>query len=159
MAIQLTGEEFELIRDTFVAIDKDGNGHLTYSELKQCFEDCEEGMVDFYLRILDVDGNGTVEFPDFLEMSAFLNSTKMPNESQIKQMFRGLDKDQSGTLSVDEIRQFCNMFSTLDTTDVGDELEMDDLIRSLDTNGDGEINYLEFVKNICQLKDSQFFQG
>ena len=157
MAIQLTGKEFEHIRDVFVIIDKDGNGHLTYSELKQCFEDCDEGMINFYLKIMDVDGNGTVEFADFLEMSAFFDHNKRPNEWQIKQMFRALDKDNNGTLSADEIRQFCKMFSTLNTVDVGDELSIEELIQSLDTNGDGEINYLEFVKNYCHLENSEFF--
>ena len=156
MAIELTGEEFEMIRDAFLELDENGDRQLSLLELKSIFSTLEEEMVAFYLRLLDVDDSGVVEFPDFLEMYAFLSLQRKPNETQVKQMFKALDKRNTGSLSIHDVKTFCKLFS-FDNWDNTTEKMIDDLFESMDTNGDGEINYIEFLENYDNLEDSDFF--
>ena len=76
MAFQLTGEEFESIRIDFLAIDKDGDGLITRDELLIFCEGKKEEHVDFMMKFMDVNCNGTVEFHEFLEIMAALTYHK-----------------------------------------------------------------------------------
>ena len=71
-------------------------------------------------------------------------------------MFKALDKRNTGSLSIHDVKTFCKLFS-LDNWDNTTEKMIDDLFESMDTNGDGEINYLEFLENYDNLEDSDFF--
>ena len=155
MAISLTGDEFELIRDAFFILDEDGDKLITKDELANYFSDLSEDMVNFYLRLLDMDGNGSIRFVEFLEMYAYFTLEKPPNEAQMKQLFIALDKDCTGFISEPEVRMFCKLFHTLDDDEV--ESKIEDLISRLDTNGDGKIDYTEFAENYCKLENSKFF--
>ena len=147
MALEITGEEFENIRDIFCDLDENINGYLTCAEIKKCFIDAPQAMVDFCLRALQIDDNTQVEFLDFLEMYAMLLSKKGTSKAQIARMFRGLDENNDGFLSVDEVIHFTQWFFPED----GKITNVDDIIKSLDTNGDGRIEYQEFVDNYCNF--------
>jgi calmodulin len=156
MAIELTGEEFEMIRDAFLELDENGDRQITFLELKSAFTTLEEEMVEFYLRLLDVNDSGAVEFPEFLEMYAFLSLQRKPNQTQVKQMFKALDKRNTGSLLINDVKTFCKLFS-FDNWDNNTESIIDNLFESMDTNGDGEINYLEFLENYENLEDADIF--
>ena len=155
MALSLTGDEFELIRDAFFILDEDGDKLITKDELGKYFSNLSEDMVNFYLRLLDMDGSGCIRFVEFLEMYAYFTLEKPPNEAQIKQLFIALDKGCTGFISEPEVRMFCKLFHTLDDDEV--ESKIEDLISRLDTNGDGKIDYTEFAENYCKLENSKFF--
>ena len=147
MALQLTGEEFSMIRDDFLVIDKDGDGRINREELLEVLEGQTEENVDFMMKLMDVDCNGTVEFHEFLEIMAVLTYHKGINKSTWKQMFRALDKNGDGFLSEDEIKRFYEMLADMDA-DVPSAAEIESLIRSLDINGDGKIDLEEFSNGI-----------
>ena len=148
MASQLTGTEFEQVRNEFVDIDKDADGRVTREELKAYFIEQNEirtdTQIDYMMKIMDLDNNGTIEFPEFLEMVSFFKYKKQPYEAQIKHMFKALDKNQDGFLCVDEIKHLWNIF-TNDNFDLPSEEEVEDIVRSLDVNGDGKVDYNEFL--------------
>ena len=152
MALQLTGGEFESIRDKFLAIDQDGDGQLTKEELTEYFGKDKNERVDFTIKLMDLDCNETVEFHEFLEMVAFLDFNKGITECKIKQFFRALDADGNGVVSAEEIRKFCKVMSACamlnGTAPSNDEIEK--LIASLDSNGDGKIDCEEFIKGYFQ---------
>ena len=147
MALQLTGEEFEMIRDDFLAIDQDGDGFINREEILVIFEGKKEEHVDFMMKFMDVDCSGTIEFHEFLEIMAFLSYNKGLSQSTAKQMLRALDKDNSGFLSADEIKLFYEIISDMDE-DVPSAAEIEDLIQNLDSNGDGKIDFEEFLNGI-----------
>ena len=152
MALKLTAEEFEEIRDGFNKIDKNGDGIISKSEFKRCLmegKEDEEDAVDFFMKVYDLDGNGSIEFPEFLEMIAYFRYKKKPNDTQIRQLFRALDRDNKGLILVDDLRRFYKIFSA---DDLPEDTDLDAIIQSLDINGDGKINYFEFSNNYIKFE-------
>ena len=58
-----------------------------------------------------------------------------------------IDKDKSGSLSPDEIKEFLCFDESINPK------EVEDMIAEADENGDGEIQFDEFCKMMCQLSD------
>ena len=148
MALQLDGNEFEAIRDKFLAIDTDGDGQLTRAELSEHFGNGKSDKVEFTIKLMDLDNNGVIEFHEFLEMVAFMDYKKGISVDKIKQFFRALDEDGNGTLSADEIRKFHGVMSTctLLNSPMSSDEEVEKLVAKLDINGDGKIDCEEFIK-------------
>jgi Ca2+-binding EF-hand superfamily protein len=147
MALQLTGSEFEAIRDDFIILDQDGDGRITGKEMLEILEGKKEEHLDFMMKLMDADCNGTVEFSEFLEIMAFLSYNKGLNTRTAAQFFRALDKDGDGHLSVEEIKSFYEMMECSDEK-VSSKAEIEKLVQSLDTDGDGKINFEEFLEGI-----------
>jgi calmodulin len=88
----------------------------------------------------DTDENGTIDFTEFLTMMA-RKLKDAESEDEIKEAFKVFDKDGNGLISAHELRHVM--------TNLGEKLtdeEVDEMIREADIDGDGEINYAEFVK-------------
>ena len=75
-------------------------------------------------------------------MELFAKKMKDPDtEEDLIEAFKNFDKDGSGNISAQELRHVM--------TTLGEKLteeEADEMIREADTNGDGYIDYVEFVK-------------
>ena len=88
---------------------------------------------------VDHDGNGLIDFPEFLTlMSQKMTATAV--EEEIKEAFRVFDMDGNGLISASELRHVM--------TNLGERLtdkQVDDMIKEADIDGDGHINYNEFV--------------
>ena len=85
-------------------------------------------------------GNGTIDFPEFLTMMA-RKMKDTDSEEELKEAFKVFDKDGSGFISASELRSVM--------VNLGERLtdeEVDEMIREADIDGDGQINYEEFVK-------------
>ena len=69
------------------------------------------------------------------------------SEEEIREAFKVFDKDGNGYISAAELRHVM--------TNLGEKLtdfEVDDMIREADVDGDGQINYEEFVKvNVLRI--------
>ena len=151
MSLQLTTEEFVAIKHEFLEMDKNGDGKLTRSEIERIYKNNKNGQVDFMMRLMDLDANGTIEFYEFLEMAAFWEYNKRISASKIKQMFLALDRDNNGVISVKEIRQFCDMIYKINGHRPSSE-DIQGLIEKLDTNGDGNIDCNEFLKGYADFE-------
>ena len=89
---------------------------------------------------VDADGNGTIDFPEFLTMMA-RKMKDTDSEEEILEAFKVFDKDGNGFISAAELRHIM--------TNLGEKLtdeEVDEMIREADIDGDGQINYEEFVR-------------
>ena len=86
----------------------------------------------------DTDQNGTIDFDEFLVMMARC----MDSDSDIIKEARNVfDRDGNGFISSAELRHV--------VTSLGEKLtdeEVDELITEVDVDGDGQINYAEFVR-------------
>ena len=93
-----------------------------------------------HLLKVDTDGSGSIDFPEFLTMMA-RKMKDTDSEEEILEAFKVFDKDGNGFISAAELRHIM--------TNLGEKLtdeEVDEMIREADIDGDGQINYEEFVK-------------
>ena len=125
-------------------IDKDGDGTITTKELGTVMRSLGQSPTEAELadmvNEIDANGDGTVDFPEFLTMmSRKINDVE--SEEEILETFKVFDKDGNGYISAAELRHIM--------TNIGEKLsdeEVDEMIREADIDGDGQINYVEFVK-------------
>ncbi|PKC60368.1 calmodulin [Rhizophagus irregularis] len=128
---QLSEEQIAEFKEAFSLFDKDNDGTITTKELgtvmRSLGQNPTEAELQDMINEVDADGNGTIDFPEFLTMMA--------------QAFKVFDKDGNGFISAAELRHVM--------TNLGEKLtdeEVDEMIREADVDGDGQINYEEFVK-------------
>ncbi|KAH0706190.1 hypothetical protein KY285_010474 [Solanum tuberosum] len=99
-----------------------------------------EAELQDMINEVDADGNGTIDFPEFLNLMARkIKDTDF--EEELKEAFRVFDKDRNGFISAAELPHVM--------TNLGEKLtdeEVDEIIREADVDCDGQINYDEFVK-------------
>jgi calmodulin len=144
MADQLTEEQIAEFKEAFSLFDKDGNGTITTKELgtvmRSLGQNPTEAELMDMIQEIDTSGSGTVEFPEFLTMMA-RKMKDVDSEEEIIEAFKVFDKDGNGFISAAELRHIM--------TNLGEKLtdeEVDEMIREADIDGDGQINYEEFVK-------------
>ncbi|WAR18959.1 CALM-like protein [Mya arenaria] len=112
--------------------------------------------VDEMIREADIDGDGQVNYDvrnqtprthegiSIPKMFLTMMAQKMKDtdsEEEIKEAFKVFDKDGNGFISAAELRHVM--------TNLGEKLtdeEVDEMIREADIDGDGQVNYEEFVK-------------
>lgn len=84
---------------------------------------------------VDTDGNGMIDFPEFLAMMANRLKDKY-TEEEIKESFRVFDKDGNGFISAAELQHVMKSLGEQLTDD-----EIEDMIREADINGDGQVDF------------------
>lgn len=89
---------------------------------------------------IDADGNGEIDFPEFLTMMLRKMNEGNP-EKELMDVFMVFDRDGSGTISPDELRTAMRVIGEKLTDD-----EIEDAIRLADSGGDGEVDYDEFIQ-------------
>ncbi|VAH41967.1 unnamed protein product [Triticum turgidum subsp. durum] len=155
MADQLTDDQIAEFKEAFSLFDKDGDGCITTKELgtvmRSLGQNPTEAELQDMINEVDADGNGTIDFPEFLNLMA-RKMKDTDSEEELKEAFRVFDKDQNGFISAAELRHVM--------TNLGEKLtdeEVDEMIREADVDGDGQINYEEFVK-VMMAKHTQMEQ-
>ena len=144
MAEQLTEEQIAEFKEAFSLFDKDGDGSITTKELGTVMRSLGQNPTEAELldmiNEVDADGNGTIDFPEFLSLMA----SKMHDtdtEDELIEAFKVFDRDGNGFISAAELRHVM--------TNLGEKLsdeEVDEMIREADVDGDGQIMYEEFTK-------------
>ncbi|KAJ1413889.1 EF-Hand 1, calcium-binding site [Sesbania bispinosa] len=134
----LREEQIGEFLEAFCLFDKDGD------ELGSAIRSVDENPTLEELQIMmnevDTDGNGTIEFEEFLNLMA----TKMKEteaEEELKEAFRVFDKDQDGYISPSELRSVLRSIGEKVT-----EEELEQMIKEADLDGDGLLDYEDFVR-------------
>ena len=89
---------------------------------------------------IDNDGNGSIEFGEFLEMMTGKMGEKDTRED-IEKVFKLFDDDNTGKISLRNLRRVAQ-----ELDENIDEEELQDMINQADRDGDGEINIDEFYR-------------
>jgi len=144
MSDHLTPEQIAEFKEAFSLFDKDGDGTITTKELgtvmRSLGQNPTEAELQDMINEVDSNGNGQIDFPEFLTMMS-RKLQENDTEEEIVEAFKVFDKDGNGYISAAELRHvMCNLGEKL-TDD-----ECDEMIREADIDGDGQINYAEFVK-------------
>ena len=147
MALTLTGEEFEAIRDDFLAADTNGDGMLSRSEVQEYIHSDHKDKTDLMIRLMDLDRNGVIEFHEFLEVVACIVHRKGISDSKLKQIFKAMDKDGNGLVDADEMILFFDMMHEhILIPHLPSHERIVELINSLDKNSDGKVDFNKFVE-------------
>merc|ERR1712070_661038 len=98
----LTEEQIEEIREAFNLFDADNSGAIDVRELKAAmralgFEVKKEELKKM-ISDIDNDGNGTIEFGEFLQMV----TGKMGEKDTREDMINQADRDGDGEINIDE---------------------------------------------------------
>ncbi|XP_033763698.1 calmodulin-A-like [Pecten maximus] len=147
---QLKEDQIAEFKEAFSLFDKDGDGTITSKELGTVMRSLGQHPTESDLKDMinevDTDGNGTIDFPEFLSMMA--RQVRDGNEDEeLVEAFRVFDKDGNGFISASELRHV--MLS------LGEKLtdeEVDEMIKEADSNGDEQIDYNEFVSIMLKPK-------
>uniref|UniRef100_A0A3B4CZ29 Calmodulin n=1 Tax=Pygocentrus nattereri TaxID=42514 RepID=A0A3B4CZ29_PYGNA len=117
-------------KEAFSLFDKDGDGTITTKELgtvmRSLGQNPTEAELQDMINEVDADGNGTIDFPEFLTMMA-RKMKDTDSEEEIREAFRVFDKDGNGYISAAELRHVM--------TNLGEKLtdeEVDEMIREAD---------------------------
>merc|ERR1712039_717504 len=106
----LTEEQMEEIREAFGLFDADASGMIDVRELKAAmralgFEVKNEELKKMVTDV-DNDGNGTIEFAEFLEMMTGKMGEKDSREDiddeELQDMINQADRDGDGEINIDE---------------------------------------------------------
>ncbi|XP_012479915.1 calcium-dependent protein kinase 26 [Gossypium raimondii] len=140
IAESLSEEEIAGLREMFTSMDTDNSGAITFDELKAGLRRYGSTLKDTEIRDLmdaaDVDNSGTIDYGEFIAATVHLN--KLEREEHLVAAFRYFDKDGSGYITVDELQQACAEHNMTDVL-------LEDIIREVDQDNDGRIDYGEFV--------------
>jgi len=90
---------------------------------------------------VDIDKNGKIEFEEFLEMMASGVTSVTTMEGPLLQAFKQFDKDGNGFIDASELKKTMRELGQNLTDD-----EIESMMKEADTNGDGKIDYQEFLK-------------
>ncbi|KAJ4725095.1 putative Calcium-dependent protein kinase [Melia azedarach] len=136
----LSAEEIQGPNATFMNMDTDNNGAITYDELKvglaQLGSKLTETEVRQVMEAADLDGNGTIDYIEFV--TATMHKHKLERYEHLYKAFQYLDKDSNGFITVDELETAMKEYGTDDSSTIKD------MISEVDTDCDGRISYEEF---------------
>jgi len=132
-----TGEDVDLLEAQFRALDVDGNGTISASELVQALHETlgiprEQGQWIF--GRLDVDSDTQIHHTEFL--AAAMGATLLRYKDTITEAFKQFDENQDGKIELGELK------NVLGESFCGKPTET--IFEELDTNGDHSIDINEF---------------
>jgi calcium-dependent protein kinase len=144
IASRLTDDEVKKLKDAFQKIDVNGDGMLTLEELKNAINQNPEVHVmniEQIFKTIDTDNSGVINYTEFL--AASIDKRIYLQEDKLRDAFKLFDEDKSGKISKSEISKVLK-FKKSGT-------EMTKLFEKYDLNGDGEIDFDEFLNMMKDL--------
>ncbi|KAL4658345.1 calcium-binding protein 5-like [Arapaima gigas] len=145
----LTDDEIEELRKAFQEFDKDKDGLISCKDLGHLMRTM--GFMPTEMELIELSQNinmnlgGRVDFEDFVELMApklLAETAGMIGLKELKDAFKEFDMDGDGAITTEELRLAMKKL-------LGEHMtrrEIDDVIREVDNNKDGTVDFEEFVK-------------
>ena len=150
MAAHLSETEIENIKRLFLAVDEDGSGEISVAELRSILGDrklkMSEEDIDRFLQEFDRDGSGTIDICEFLIMMSNHKNKALIHKAIIlrasmRKAFRQFDKNGDGYITK---KEFKTAVKKRNGGKIPEE-QLDAMMRDADLNGDGKVDYDEFI--------------
>jgi len=138
MAWSISNTDRNMLREQFLALDREKRGTITHTELKQVLEDnfdVDSAEIEVLFSCLDTDHDDEIEYSEFL--AAALLGRVQVHEDLLRKTFSRFDKHETGMITADDLRSVLGEHF--------DGAEMEELIREADTSGNGCVDYDEFL--------------
>ncbi|RLN97904.1 hypothetical protein BBJ28_00011596, partial [Nothophytophthora sp. Chile5] len=162
-APDFSAQELALAREQFAHYDADSSGSISATELHKLFSSLGEPLTLANVRELiqevDTDGNGEVDFDEFLQLlrkqqrknrySASLALALLfgPRElNKLKQQFMALDLDGSGAIDEHELQKLVEKLGRH-----ASEFDLPAMLREVDADGSGSIGFNEFLQIVVAM--------
>ncbi|KAM0952123.1 putative protein kinase CAMK-CDPK family [Dioscorea sansibarensis] len=142
IAEHLTIEEVEVIRDMFRLMDTNNDGVVTFEELKAGLQKVGSKLTEIEMKMLmeaaDIDGNGVLDYGEFVAITVHLQ--RIENDKHLRRAFLFFDKNGSGYIETDELKEALS-----DESGHVDTQVLNDILQEVDVDRDGRISYEDFV--------------
>ena len=140
------------LRKCFIQFDTNGDGRLDREELINGLKMVDtknnlEQEVDRVMNIIDVDGNGFIEYEEFLRASIDIN--KILTDENIKIVFKLFDANNTGAITPMELKRVLD----INTAEVSDEVWAQ-IIDDIDLDRDGVICFKEFKQMLNRVRNN-----
>lgn len=145
MDTNFNAEEIKRLEKRFKKLDLDNSGMLSVEEFMSIPELQQNPLVQRVIDIFDEDGNGEVDFKEFIQGVSQL-SVKGDKSSKLKLAFRIYDIDNDGYISNGELFQVLKMMVGSNLKDTQLQQIVDKTILFADKDGTGKINFEEFCE-------------
>ena len=136
----LSKEAMNKMNAEFRVLDTNGDGKISKDELLSAYKktmtaDKARLEVDKIMSNIDSNESGFIDYSEFI--SACMKADEVLNEENLRMAFKIFDKDGSGKLKVEEVKELLG-------ASVGDEEAITILLKEIDSDEDGEIDIKEF---------------
>lgn len=145
---QLKDDKLKEYREAFNLYDKDNDGIISITKLGRVLRamglNPTEIEVQEMIEEVDSEGTGTLDFDSFLNIVASRKFDDEDHEDALREAFRMFDRDGNGYIDAEELR-ICMI-------NLGEKLtldEVEEMIREVDIDFDGRMDYQEFVRLMC----------
>ena len=126
------------------ALAQNGGGSIDARELKELMVSAGQNPTDEELeemiRIADADGTGDIDFAEFVTLMAHRIADEKSEET-LRAAFSVFDTSGDGFINAEEMRRIMMHMGEPVTLE-----DVEQVIRKVDKNGDGAIDYDEFTK-------------
>eukprot|EP00092_Neocalanus_flemingeri_P020696 GFUD01022428.1.p1 GENE.GFUD01022428.1~~GFUD01022428.1.p1 ORF type:complete len:181 (-),score=49.13 GFUD01022428.1:65-607(-) len=151
-SVVLIGDWSSVVALVFYKFDADGTGTVSISELGNIMRSIgmfpTDDEVDDLLQYMDGDGSGALDLSELtghLAQQIHLRN-KIDPEHDFKEAFLVFDKDGNGKISSEELTRVLTECGRMQLT----MEEAEEFIAMVDTDGDGMLDYQEFVNLFTQ---------
>ncbi|XP_028764065.1 probable calcium-binding protein CML18 [Neltuma alba] len=138
----------EELRWVFAKYDTNKDGKITLEEYKAALKATNKSIpneeAEKSFQVMDSDGDGFIDFKEFLEMYSGGGKVK---ESELRSAFQVFDLDGDGKISAEEL---CRVLKRL-----GESSSMSaciQMVKGVDGDGDGYIDFDEFTRMMTSGK-------
>ena len=136
------------LREMFELYDEDGSGTLDVDELGRLMvklgNPIDSKLLEAMVDAVDMDGNMELDADEYVSLlSAYEAICDLEPEISVKLLFNMLDADGSGSISLGELRRALNGMG-----DTFSFKEVEEILRDMDRDGDGEIDLDEFIEQM-----------
>ena len=140
IASRLRDADVQNLKDIFNTLDLNKDGTLTLDEMKEGIEKLKKDHIDIDIegifKSIDTDHSWKIDYTEFL--AASMDQKLYLKEKRLFEAFKAFDKDNSGKITKSEIMKLLKLEEESNE-------KIAELIKDIDTNGDGEIDYNEFL--------------
>lgn len=140
MATQCSSEEIAEIVRLFVKLDTNRDGNLSLNEINAALSSSDISRPDLenIIKCIDHDGSGNVDLTEFI--AATMGRRLYMSHEKLWNAFKRFDINDTGKITADELREVLDQEHL-----VKDPNYWADMVREVDVDGDGTIDFDEFV--------------